>query len=308
MSARCRVLALAFCALCLPATAAAQQARALLTRDTVYVGDILGVVLEVIAPAGSQLTVPDSLEVSGDIENAARRRVRVDTLDQGGLRYLITYPLALWRPGDYEPFRLKATLQIGADSEPIEAISPPLTVASVLPADTTNIQPKPLRDVWGANRVWWPLVLLALLLIGIIGALIWWWRKRRKDVPEEVVPIAPPVTPREWVQQEIDRIVAAHYIERADFRGFYIDLTGVMRTYMSRLDAGWSSDLTTSELAGRVGGLGSAAAPLFTVLQRADLVKFARHRPISSEAHGDIAALREWVNTFEKPLPLAEAA
>jgi Mn-dependent DtxR family transcriptional regulator len=82
-----------------------------------------------------------------------------------------------------------------------------------------------------------------------------------------------------------------------------------MRTYVSKIDSNWSTDLTTNELAARLGPLAPAAAPLLAVLARADLVKFARHRPVSSEANGDLVALRQWVTTFEKPLPrLAEAA
>jgi hypothetical protein len=303
---RCLVLLLGL--VLAPALAAAQEARVALTRDTVNVGDLVGVAVEVRVPAGTTVTTSDTLEISGDLENAARKRVRVDTLPDGGLRYLITYPITVWRPGEHTLPKLNITLQ-GSTALTQEVTPPVLTVASVLPADTANIQPKPPRDVWGANRLWWPLLLLALLLLLIVGALIWWWRRRKKAQPEEVPQVVPDITPREWVQKELDRIVVARYIERADFRAFYIDLTSVMRTYVNKVDAAWSTDLTTNELGARLGALAPAAAPLLTVLGRADLVKFARHRPVSSEAHGDLDALRQWITMFEKPLPpLAEAA
>jgi hypothetical protein len=282
--------------------------RAALTRDTVNVGDLVGVAIEVRVPAGATVNTADTLEISGDLENAARRRVRVDTLPDGSFRYLITYPITAWRPGDHPLPKLNVTLQ-GTTSATSDVVPPPLTVVTVLPADTANIQPKPPRDVWGANRVWWPLLLLALLLLLLIAALIWWWRRRRQAQPAELPEIVPQITPREWVEKELDRIIAARYIERADFRALYIDLTGVMRAYVNKLDSSWSTDLTTSELSARMGGLAPAAAPLLTVLGRADLVKFARHRPVSTESHGDIERLRIWVASFEKPLPaLREAA
>ncbi len=307
MSTRLRLAFAALLVLCAQA-APAQQVRSALTRDSANVGDIIGVAVEVMVPFGWELTTPDTLPISGDVENAAHRRVRIDTLQNGGYRYLITYPIAAWRPGSYPLPKLTAALSANGQQRSIEITTPTLTVASVLPADTANIQAKPPRDVWGASRLWWPLVLLALLLVAVIAALIWWWRRRRKHVQEEPIVIAPPISPKEWVLQEIDRIVAARYLDRADFRGFYIDLTGVMRTYVSRLDSAWSTDLTTTELAGHIGASGAPVAALFGVLNRADLVKFARHRPISSEAHADIEALRKWVDTFEKPLPLAVAA
>ena len=113
-------------------SAAAQQARAALTRDSVNVGDIVGVAVEVMVPAGTELVTADTLQVSGDIENAAHRRVRIDTLDGGGLRYLITYPIAAWKPGTYPLPRLSATLQTGGQQRTIEVTPPQLTVAYVL--------------------------------------------------------------------------------------------------------------------------------------------------------------------------------
>ena len=308
MSASCRGLILLLGLLSAPALAVAQEARVALTRDTVNVGDLVGVAVEVRVPAGTTVNTSDTLEISGDLENSARKRVRVDTLPDGGLRYLITYPITVWRPGEHALPRLNVVLQ-GSTALTREVTPPVLTVVSVLPADTSNIQPKPPRDVWGANRLWWPLLLLALLLLLVIAALIWWWRRRKQAQPEEVPVLVPQVTPREWVQKELDRIIAARYIERADFRAFYIDLTSVMRAYANKIDSAWSTDLTTNELGARMGALAPAAAPLLSALGRADLVKFARHRPVSAEAHRDLDALRQWVETFEKPLPpLAEAA
>src|SRR6185369_8200045 len=106
----------------------AQQARAALTRDSVNVGDIVGVAVEVLVPAGTELITADTLQVSGDIENAAHRRIRIDTLDGGGLRYLITYPIAAWRPGTFPLPKLSATLQTGAQQQTIEVTPPQLTV------------------------------------------------------------------------------------------------------------------------------------------------------------------------------------
>jgi hypothetical protein len=159
-----------------------RAARAALTRDTVYVGDIVGVAIEVRVPAGTVVNTADTLELSGDLENAAPRRVRVDSLQDGGIRYLITYPITAWRPGNYPLPNLSAVLQ-GTVAQTLEVTPPTLTVVSVLPADTSNIQPKPPRDVWGANRLWWPLLLLALLLLALLAALIWWWRRRKRAQP-----------------------------------------------------------------------------------------------------------------------------
>ncbi|HSL71487.1 MAG TPA: DUF4381 family protein [Longimicrobiales bacterium] len=282
--------------------------RIALTSDTVRVGDVFGLGVQVEVPRGGELLVPDTLALSGDIENAARKRVRIDTLPSGNLRYLVTYPIAAWRPGAIELPSFSAIVQAAGAQREVQIAPPPVTVASVLPADTAGIQPKPLRDVWGANRLWWPLVLLALLILAILAALIWWWRRRRRRVQAEPIALVPEILPRDWVLRELDRVAAARYIERNELRPFYIDVAHVLREYAARLDSGWSSDLTTTELAAILGATGARTGQLMQVLSRADLVKFARHQPAADEARADLQAARDWATAFEKPLPRLEEA
>ena len=58
-------------------------------------------------------------------------------------------------------------------------VLPNINVVSVLPADTTGVQPKPAKDVLGPDRLWWPWILLAALILVALALAYWWWRRRR---------------------------------------------------------------------------------------------------------------------------------
>jgi hypothetical protein len=305
---------LLFCLCVLTASGVhAQTVHVGLSPRTIHVGDVFNASMQITVPAGTVLFVPDTLDVTGDVENAARKRVRVDTLQSGDLHYLVSYPLTAWRPGtDTLPpitATLIATLRGPKSESSITVRMPIITVSSVLPADTANIQPKDPRDVWGANRLWWPFVVAALLALLLIGLLIWWWRRRRQRKAEEPIPLPVVIHPREWALRELDRIAAARLIERGDLRFYYIELSEVLRKFLGMLDSAWGTDLTTNELSDRFIALRVSPGALFGMLDRADLVKFARQRPPSEQARKDLETARSWVQTFEKPAPaLSEAA
>ncbi len=55
-----------------PAVGGAQQIRAAVSPDTITVGDVAQVGVRVTAPANAAVSLPDSLPIAGDIENAGR--------------------------------------------------------------------------------------------------------------------------------------------------------------------------------------------------------------------------------------------
>ena len=89
------------------------QPRVGFTRDTVRVGDLLGVAVHLEVPASATVSLADTLDVTGDIENAAPKRVQIDTLPNGMLRYRLTYPITAWKPGALALPALSATVRTG---------------------------------------------------------------------------------------------------------------------------------------------------------------------------------------------------
>jgi hypothetical protein len=288
----------------------AQRVQSAVVPDGITVGDVFRAAIRVELDDDVQVVAPDSLSLGADLESAGRREVRIDTA--GGVRRVtFVYPLAAWRPGSYT--LPDATLQVVRDGsvESLVARLPAFEVRSVLPADTAGIQPQPAKDVLGANRVWWPLLLgLALLLLA--AALLYaWWRRRRR--PREAAPAAavPAVPPREAALARLEQLRRSGLLERGELRPYYETLTETLRRYAASVEPAWGTDLTTSELAQRLRAADrlqlTDALELTRVLGAADLVKFARATPPSEAAAHDLAGARAWIERVPPPAAEIEA-
>lgn len=335
--------------LAFPALVSGQDVRTAVVPDSILVGDVFRVAVQVTVAGGTVVEFPDTLAVPANVEAAARRAITVDSAADGRVSHTAVYPLAAWRPGPVElpPARIRVAGPQGRSSE-VEAQFRPILIATVLPTDTTQIEPKPARDVIGSSRLIWPFALAILLLLAAAAGAFWAYRRRR---PQSVA--GPAVPPRVAALAELDRIRKLGYLERGEYRAFYTAVAAALRGYTSRLDARWGVELTTTELwramvraieqdwqatvdsrttgsdepavaaeapAGSVepgtrptltggarrqpvSGEGGSndAQELYSMLGRADLVKFARARPEVAEAHAVWTEARRWVEQFPPP-------
>ena len=295
------LLAGALCASALPAQTVATG----VSSDSVRVGDPVRVLLRVESAApGAGILLPDSLMAGDDFENMGRGRMRRDTLPGGGTRISAAYPIIVWRPGALKLPPLPMIVRSAGAERTIQVALPTINVVSVLPADTTNIQAKPPKDVWGADRVWWPWLLAAALLV--LLALLWWRYRRRRQVPVDVA-VVPTIDPRQRVLQELQRIRDLQLIEQGQLKQFYIMLSDALRAFAAMVEQDWSTDLTTEELAARLKRR-PESAPLLRLLRAADMVKFARRQASAAEARADLDAATEWAQSFDRRAEPAEAA
>jgi hypothetical protein len=290
---------------------AVQAAQAVLGADTARVGDVVPLGIRVTTAPGERVAWPDTLPLAGSsAENAARVREQVDTLADGRLVRTGVYAVTPWRTGALELPAVGVSV-VGGDESPrrVRAELPVLTVVSVLPPDTTGLEPRPARGVLGASWAWAPIIALLLALAVALAALAWWWRRRR-GVEDAVAPMVPSIPPREQALAALHEARDAGLLERGEVKEFYVRLSDAVRDYAAALDGAWGEDLTTTELLGRfraqVGP--GAAAELGGVLGPADQVKFARRAPDRATALSEWEAARAWVREFDWPPPPAQAA
>jgi hypothetical protein len=291
----------------LPVSGQAQSVATGISRDTVRVGDPIRVILRIDGiPEHTDIVLPDSLATVDDVENAGRLRMRRDTLPNGTTRITAAYPIILWRPGETALPSIPMQVRTDTRERTMQVALPTISVLSVLPADTSDIEAKPAKDVWGANRNWWPILLLVLLLIALAALAYWWYRKRQQT--EVVVPEAPVIDPRQHTLHQLQRIREQKLIEHGEYKQFYILLSEALRSFAASMEAEWSTDLTTDELAPRLKRRPDAS-PLLRMLRAADAVKFARYQPRQTEARGDLDDAIGWVGSFNRrEEPPAEAA
>ncbi|HEY0306459.1 MAG TPA: DUF4381 family protein [Longimicrobiales bacterium] len=302
-----RILLLLLLSAVLPVSARAQSVATGLSRDTVRVGDPVRVILRIEGvPANADIILPDTLATIEDMENGGRLRMRRDTTADGLTRITAAYPVILWRPGEAVLPSIPMQVRTEGRERTMQIALPTINVFSVLPADTSNIEVKPAKDVWGANRVWWPIVLLLLLLIAL-AALAYWWYRRRKQA-DVLVPDVPVIDPRQRALQQLQQIREQRLIEHGHYKQHYILLSEALRSFAAALEPDWSTDLTTDELSPRLKRRAEASA-LLRLLRSADTVKFARYQPNPTEARTDLDDAIGWVGSFNRrEEPPAEAA
>lgn len=280
------------------------SARAAIVPDSLTVGAIVHAAVRVQVPTGVRVEFPDSLAMPADAEGAGPPNISTDSV-AGGQAVTAAYPITAWRPGTLQlpPVGVRLITESGVDT--LEVTFPEVPIVSVLPVDTAGVEPRPVRDVLGGERLWWPL-LLALLVLAALAALAWWlWRRRRRE-PEDVPVFAPSTPPRETALALLDRVRQLRLIENGEIRRAYILIAEALRGYLEALDPEWGADLTTTELAALLRVEQVDARGALEVLTHADLVKFAKLRVEAAQAKSDLDQARGWVDTFAEPAEASE--
>jgi hypothetical protein len=274
--------------------------------DTVTVGQRYRAIARITVPPRARVEVSLVPADSEAVEVSAP--VQLDTTAGAQGTWGATVGLVAWKTGAGTPVNavLRVTSATGATREVSFPFAAPF-VRSVLPTDTTGLQPKGPKDVLDAKLgtehnvrllaiggvIIALLALLAYALLRLLGKL-------RRQRAEEAM------DPRDRAIAALDRVAASGVLERGDLRTFYVEVSDAIRCLAAALSPAWGTDLTTAELSARmreddVPEADRSAAT--SILERADLVKFARHQPSPDIARADLAAAREWVGRIQPPVP-----
>jgi LPXTG-motif cell wall-anchored protein len=209
-------------------------------------------------------------------------------------------------PGEATPRRVRsAPLALG-----VERIS----AAAEARGDTVDL--RPLKGVIELPLGWprWPFyVLLGLLAIALAAFL---WRRRRK--PDARPAIIDPRPCDAIALEALAELRQAGLARRGDLMAHYVRLTDIVRPYLERRYGFPAVDLTSSEILAAVAPVlrddepdraADLARELERLLSAADLVKFAKHRPASALAEGELDRAAEFVRaTALRRLPPAGPA
>jgi hypothetical protein len=174
-----------------------------------------------------------------------------------------------------------------------------VTVVSVLPADTAELEPRPPADVRGG--VWNAWLLFAALLIAAAGIVGTRMRARRLRAGDgSGLPVAVPHrSPTVEALRELDRIRAQGWHRKGQMLEFYSASTEALRLFARETEPRWGKALTSRELLDRMErrwAPGRVAA-LSEAVMVAERVKFGDHRPDAEAAERDWLKIREWIGS-----------
>ena len=262
------------------------------TPDTVLIGQPFRLFVKVHAPTGVRFEFPagpDTTTQNGirPIELRGERLVTMlpDTA-------VALYNLVAWDVG-VQPLRFPDVRVTFEGQERRPSLSGAFVfVKSVLPADTSLRVPKPARPLIVLPVFNW-LLWLALLAAALAAVMIWWawWKYRNR--PRK------PIDPYVRAQQEFARIEQLRLLEDGRYAEYYAKMVDVTREYLATRVPGVRRSDTSAELLRTMQPRDGVEAELPRLLDRADLVKFARG-PISlDEARRLALELRAIVDHVE---------
>ncbi len=279
-------------------------------RDTIRIGEQVTLTIEVEVDTALRVIFPKGqtflpLEV---IDTPA-----VDTSITDRMAMLKkTYGLSVYDSGSY----LIPRQQVTVDRLPYYTDSFRIRVREVL-VDTTEQGLFDIKDIRKVNRnslgfwSWFPYLLL-VLLIGFV--LLWYYLVRsRSSVLSRFRRNWQQLSPYERADISLHELGESRMLLENRTKEFYTRLTDITRDFLEERIGLSASELTTVQLMELLevyrNEVGEDEVFTFseeqrrrlrTVLDRADLVKFAKSRPEDSVAEGDLKEIRELITEIEE--------
>ncbi len=169
---------------------------------------------------------------------------------------------------------------------------------------------KPIIEVEKSTGNWWKYLLGILLGFALAAFLLWWFIWRQKPLSEEEeIALLPPYDRAKLALQKLDE---SGYLQNKNLKDYYSDLTFIIRKYLDEKVYDRALESTTSELVSRLNLLKDGnqielskedIRNIETILNRADLVKFAKSAPDVALAEIDRKTIALEIDHVQEALP-----
>lgn len=183
-----------------------------------------------------------------------------------------------------------------------------------MPVDTLHpdqfFGPKDIRKVsitWeDISTIFW----LTLLMVAL-GGVGYYLYKRFKDNKPIIrkIKVEPKLPPHMQALQDIERIKSNKSLRMSDPKGYYTELTDVLRIYMAERFGFNAMEMTSSEIIDKLLETNDKESirELKYLFETADLVKFAKHLPLMNENDMNLVNAVDFINqTKIEPDPNAK--
>ena len=233
---------------------------------------------------------------------------KMDTVKKNDRYELIKkYGLTQFDSGKYTIPSLKVFI----NGKPILTDSLKVEVNAVV-VDTLNQKMYDIKDIAKVESPlgsWW-IYLLLLLAIAVIGFFVFRFIKKRQN--KEKVEVVVYKSPIEKATSLLQQLETKELWQKGEVKNYYSELTEIARNYIEEEINIPAMESTTSEL---IEGLRNAAkhkklklsnetvANLEKVLMQADLVKFAKSKPLDFEMEEDKKRISNSIITIHKSIP-----
>lgn len=277
----------------------------------IYIGDQIKFTITVDKPSDLKLNLPvfrDTL--AKNIEIISGPHTDSSKVQDGRIRIIQKYIITSFDSGSYKVKPVYAEIKSAdglkrfySDYSALEVmrvqIAPPDTVSKIFDII------EPYRAPITAGEVL-PYLLIATVLAAIIWAAVRYFRKHKKSTEGEVAYISP--DPAHIIAfRELERLKGEELWQKGEVKKFYTQLTEIMRQYLENRFKVFSLELTTAETLEALVKTGfkkdGAYNEIKAVLTGADLVKFAKYKPVPEENESHFQTSWNFVlTTMEKEM------
>ncbi|MBS7232782.1 hypothetical protein KHA90_17325 [Flavobacterium psychroterrae] len=284
----------------------AQQKQIETSIDTTKnkIGAEFKLTLKTVVSSKSKVVFP-KLKTIGPLE--VIQSYPIDTVKKNDTYELIKkYGLTQFDSGKY----VIPSVQILIDKKPYFSDSIRVEVASIK-VDTLQQKMYDIKDITAADNGigdWWKYILALVIILGI-GAFVYWFIKKRqqKKIEEEVYK-----TPIEKATSLLNNLEQKELWQKGEIKEYYSELTDIARNYIEEAIHIPAMESTTSELILAIRDASTKKKMALTpetvenlerVLRQADLVKFAKSKPLEFEITEDRNKIQKVILTLDNAIP-----
>ncbi|MFG4004376.1 hypothetical protein B0A67_20415 [Flavobacterium aquidurense] len=284
----------------------AQQKQVETSIDTTKnkIGAEFKLTLKTVVSSKSKVVFP-KLKTIGQLE--VIQSYPIDTVKKNDTYELIKkYGLTQFDSGKYTIPSIKILI----DKKPFLTDSIRVEVANVK-VDTLQQKMYDIKDITAPDNGigdWWKYILALVVILGI-GAFVYWYVKKhqKKKIEEEVYK-----TPIEKATSLLNNLEQKELVQKGEIKEYYSELTDIARNYIEEAIHIPAMESTTSELIQAIRNASTKKKMTLTpetvenlerVLRQADLVKFAKSKPLEFEITEDRNKIQKVILTLDNAIP-----
>jgi hypothetical protein len=285
----------------------AQQKQVVTSIDTIKnkIGAEFKLTLKTTVDTAAKVVFP-KLKNIGALE--VIRSYPIDTIKKNDRYELIKkYGLTQFDSGRYTIPSIKILI----NKKPFLSDSLLVDVANVK-VDTLQQKMYDIKDIVSVENTtgnWWKYLLALVIILGIVALVYIYIKKhQKKKIEEEIFK-----TPIEKATSLLNNLEKKELWQKGEIKAYYSELTDIARNYIEEAIEIPAMESTTSEL---ILGLRAASVKkkmtlsqetienLERVLKQADLVKFAKSKPLDFEITEDRNKIQKAILTLDKSIPV----
>jgi hypothetical protein len=281
----------------------AQKASATLDTTSIRIGEQVQLKLDVTLPKGVKISWPQfSDTIFAPVEIV--RRSKVDTLEttrNNYLQYKQVLSVTSFDTGYHTIPQIAFSFQAVGD----DSIQTTITDSLILHVRTVEVDTtRAIKDIKAPMQApislseLWP-VFATFAVIGLIAGFIWYYLWRRK-MKKPLFPVIrkPQLPPWQTALESLSDIESRKLWQAGRIKEFYTEITDVLRIYLEKQHNIPAMEMISSDIVESLDGVDifkSSKDKIWQVLQLADLVKFAKEKPLPNEHEISIANARNFV-------------